>query len=62
MSKTSLQTAFTVEAYKHTHTYTHTHTHTHTHTRTHHNQSREVTNIKSFGISIFKQIKSQSPG
>ena len=35
-----------------------THTSTHTHVRTHHNQSREITNIKSFGISLFKQIKS----
>ena len=39
-----------------------THTSKHTHVRTHHNQSREITNIKSFGISLFKQIKSQSPG
>ena len=38
-----------------THTYTHTHTHTHIYT--HHNQFREVAKIKSFGISIFKQIK-----
>ena len=34
MSKTSLQTAFTIEAYKHTHTHTHTYTHTHAHTHT----------------------------
>ena len=42
---------------KHTHTHTHTNTHTHTHTHTHHNQSSKMTNIKSFGISIFKQIR-----
>ena len=39
-----------------------THKSTHTHVRTHHNHSREITNIKFFGISLFKQIKSQIPG
>ena len=46
--------------YKQLITHTHTHTHTHiqqNHTHIHQNQSREMTNIKSFGISIFKQIK-----
>ena len=47
--------------YTHTHARTQTHTHTHTHTHTNHNQSGEITNIKSFGISIFKQIKFRSP-
>ena len=48
-----------VHTYARTHTNTHTHTHTHTHTN--HNQSGEITNIESFGISIFKQIKFRSP-
>ena len=37
-------------------------THTQILARTHQNQSREIMNIKSFGISIFKQIMSYSPG
>ena len=36
--------------------YTQTHTHTHAHTHSHHNESRKMANIKSFDISIFKQI------
>ena len=40
------------------HTYARARLCTHTHTHTNHNQSREITNIKSFAISIFKQIKS----
>ena len=39
-----------------------THTSTQTHLRTNHNQPREITTIKSIGISLFKQIKSQRPG
>ena len=42
--------------------YKHTRARTHAHTHTNHNQSREMTNIKSFGISIFKQIKLQMLG
>ena len=34
-----------------------THTHRHTHTHTHHNQSTKMVYIKSFRISIFKQVK-----
>ena len=49
-----VQTHICTCALVHTHTHTYTHTHTHTHTHTNHNQSREITNIKSFAISISK--------
>ena len=41
---------------------THIRTRAHVHTHKNHSQSREITNIKSFGISIFKQIKSYRLG